>query len=377
MEKTKQARVPELDLIRIFALFCVISVHFFLNTEYYYVFLVGGRLYIATLMRTFFMICVPLFLMLSGYLMRHKTATKKYYTKLIRIIGEYVLACLVCMAYRAIKSGGSAADVMKTFFLQSLGILSFESARYSWYVEMYIGLFLLIPYLNVLYNGLQEKRKKQYLILTMLLLSGIPEVVNSVRFSLPWEMIYNDPAEFLTILPDWWTNIYPITYYFLGAYLNEYPLKLSRGKAGLLIAAVIVVAGTYNFVLNAGEAFLYAPWQDHQSLLAVVQSVLVFHFLLRLDLRWIRPGGQKVLSCLSDLCFCAYLVSYVFDQCIYRPFMENHGPLIHKLQYFFLLVPIVMCCSLATSYVLVSIYKVSEKTVRKLFGGKKEPRKSA
>ena len=371
MEKTKHARVPELDLIRVFALFCVISVHFFLNTEYYYVLLVGGRLYIATLMRTFFMICVPLFLMLSGYLMRNRTATKKYYTKLIRIIGEYVLACLFCMAYRAIDGGGSVLDMIKTFFLQGLGILSFESARYSWYVKMYIGLFLLIPYLNVLYNGLQEKRQKQYLILTMLLLSGIPEVANSLRFSLPWEMIYNDPAGFLTVLPDWWSSVYPITYYFIGAYLSEYPLKLSRGKTALLIGAVMLFAGTYNFVLNAGEAFLYAPWQDHQSLLIVIQSVLVFHFLLLLDLRWIRPGGQKVLACLSDLCFCAYLVSYVFDQYVYRLFMENHGPLIHKLQYFFVLVPIVMCCSLATAFFLVSIYKMTDRSVRKLFAGKK------
>lgn len=370
MENTKNTRVPALDVIRIFALFCVISVHFFLNTEYYYVLLIGGRLYLATLMRTFFMICVPLFLILSGYLMRRKTATKKYYTKLIRIIGEYVLACLFCMAFNAVDKGGSFSDMVRAFFLQSLGILSFESARYGWYVEMYIGLFLMIPYLNVLYNGLQEKRKKQYLILTMLLLSGIPELANSLRFPLPWTMTYNDPAAFLEILPNWWSGFYPITYYFIGAYLNEYPLKLTRVRTGLLILTVMLCAGTYNFVLNAGEAFLYEPWQDHQSLLTVIQSVLVFHFLLQLDLRWIRPGGQKVLSCLSDLCFCAYLVSYVFDQCIYRLFRKDGELLIHSPQYFFVVVPIILCCSLATSFVLVSVYKAAEKILRKLFSGK-------
>ena len=262
MSQAKSTRSPVLDLIRVFALFCVVSVHFFLNSEYYYVIIVGVRLYAATVMRAFFMICVPLFLMLSGYLMHRKKATAAYYTKLIRIVGEYVLASMFCMAYRAVNQGGSVSDMIKAFFLQSFGILSYESAYYSWYVKMYIGLFLLIPYLNVLYNGLQEQKQKQHLIFTLLLLSGIPEVMNSARFSLPWVMTYNDPSGFLMVLPNWWSCMYPITFYFIGAYLNEYSLKLSKWKTAVLILVVMMFTGTYNYLQNVGEAFLDRPWHD-------------------------------------------------------------------------------------------------------------------
>ncbi len=303
--------------------------------------------------------------MLSGYLSRNKKANRGYYTKIVRILGEYVLASLFCMVCRAVRDGGTVSDMVRSFFLQSFGILSYQSAKYSWYVEMYIGLFLIIPYLNVLYNGLPDKNSKQRLIFTMLLLSGIPEVANCICFSLPWQMTFNDPADFFTVLPNWWGRIYPITCYFLGAYLSEYPLKLSRTKAGALLLSVFLFAGIVNCRLNEGRPFLYAPWQDYGSLFTLVQAVLVFHLLLQLNLRDIWPVWKKILSCLSDLCFSAYLVSSVYDEYFYYMFGMNYGLWRPTLQYFVIVVPIVAFCSLATAFVLVSLYKLLERAFRK------------
>ncbi len=54
MDKKKQSRNPALDVIRLFAFICVVSVHFFLNSIYYELPVSGSEMYIATLMRTFF-----------------------------------------------------------------------------------------------------------------------------------------------------------------------------------------------------------------------------------------------------------------------------------------------------------------------------------
>lgn len=62
-----------LDLTRIVAFVSVVSIHFFLNSGYYDAPVVGKRMYIMTLGRTFFGICVPLFMLLSGYLMINKS----------------------------------------------------------------------------------------------------------------------------------------------------------------------------------------------------------------------------------------------------------------------------------------------------------------
>lgn len=356
MEKRKFSRNPALDIIRLFALFCVVSIHFFHYTNYYSLTIAGGRMYIATLMRTFFRICVPLFLLLSGYLMRRKKASKDYYKKLIRIVGEYILASICCMIWRASRTGDQFADILGAFLRQGLGILSYESAIYSWYVEMYIGLFLLIPYLNILYDSLGEKRKKQNLIFTMLLLTSIPEVVNSIRFALPWEMTYNDPTEYLSVLPDWWNGIFPITYYLIGAYLSEYPLNLSKRKTVALAFLVFLGAGTFNYLQSWGTAYTEGPWQTNQSLFTVLQAVLVFHFFLRLDCSRIPGQIQKLLAGLSDLCFAAYLVSSIFDEWFY-PASGWYGLPVYKLEGYFVLVPLVMCCSLALAFVVVSLYR--------------------
>lgn len=319
MENRKQGRDPALDVIRIFALFCVIAAHFYLYNGYYNVYIVGSRLYLATLIRTFCICSVPLFLILSGYLMRRRQPTKSHYLKLSRIIGEYVLASLFCMLFRAVLEGKSAAEIMKLFLLQSFGILSYEAADYAWYVEMYIGLFLLIPYLNILYDSLRDKRKKQGLIFTMLLLSGIPEVINSIRFSLPWTMTYNDPSGFLHLVPNWWSTVYPITQYLLGVYLREYPLKLSRRKTGVLTLAFFVFAGTYNYWQNANQEFLYAPWQAQQSLFPVIQGVLVFHYVLQLDLQrlplLVKKYWHAFRICLSAPSLCPLSLTSIFTRC--------------------------------------------------------------
>ena len=363
METIKRTRNPALDIIRIFALFCVVSLHFFLYSGFYVTPLLDGNHYFSTLARTFFMICVPLFLLLTGYLMRNKKATKEYYLKLIRIIGEYLLASLFCMACLAVHHGNGLVDTIQIFLSQFLGILSFEAAEYGWYVEMYIGLFLFIPYLNILYNGLQEKRAKQRLIITMLLLSGIPEVLNSISFSLPWPMMYNDPSDGLKLFPAGWSSIYPITYYFIGAYLSEYPLKLSKTKHILLLIMTNLIAGTIGYLKSAGSIYVWGSWQTYESLFVVIQAVLVFGFFLQLDMSRIGTRGQNFLALVSDLCFSAYLVSSVFDKLFYRLVGFRGGNMTYTPNLYFLMVPLVLLCSLISAFILVSIYKLINKVV--------------
>lgn len=364
MDKEKQSRTIALDIIRIFAFFCVVSVHFFACSGYYEEILLGKRLYVATLIRSFFMICVPLFLLLSGYLMRHKKATKEYYKKLIRILGEYLLASLFCMAFYAISDVGFSFDALRVFLLQIPGIFSFEAAPYSWYVSMYIGLFLLIPFLNILYNGLKSQKEKRLLILTMLLLSGIPDILNSVHITLPWTMIYNDPANVMCILPDWWSGFYPVTYYFIGAYLSEYPLQLPKIKSIIFIVLSNILVGSISFFICRGTTFIWGSWSSHQSLFVVTQAVLVFDLLMQIDVRRIGPQGQKFLSTLSYLSFSAYLVSSNFDSLFYYRIRWIFDWINNNVLLFLVMVPLVFVCSFITSFVLVSIYKLLTKATQ-------------
>ena len=74
MNSTK--RNPAMDIIRILAFFFVVSIHFFLNNDFYLTPVKGERMFIMTIMRSCFIICVPLFITLSGYLLRKKQLEK-------------------------------------------------------------------------------------------------------------------------------------------------------------------------------------------------------------------------------------------------------------------------------------------------------------
>lgn len=56
------------DLIRCVAVFSVVSVHFLKNNGFYSTPVIGGDMLLMCIYRSLFMACVPLFLMLTGFL---------------------------------------------------------------------------------------------------------------------------------------------------------------------------------------------------------------------------------------------------------------------------------------------------------------------
>lgn len=141
MDKNIKMRNPAADVIRCLACYLVVSVLFFANGGAYSVDIHGKRMYVMIMIRCTSIICVPLFLILSGYLMNKVSLSRLYYIKRIKIIVVYILASIMCEIYNVIylHQNRTLLDCIK-------GILAFESAKYSWYVEMYIGLALLIPF---------------------------------------------------------------------------------------------------------------------------------------------------------------------------------------------------------------------------------------
>ena len=164
-EKLKK-RDSSLDILRIVAVFTVLSVHFFLHNGFYSQTIQGKPMYIAVVMRTLFSVCVPLFMLLTGYLMSKKELSKKYYSGIAKTLVVFVISTLACMIYKNIAQG----EILnfKTFIL---GTLDFTGSNYSWYIEMYIGLFLLAPFLNLAYGKLKSKRQKQVLLITVVFLT--------------------------------------------------------------------------------------------------------------------------------------------------------------------------------------------------------------
>ena len=94
----KKERNYSLDIIRILATFFVVSVHFFLHTGFYAQPVEGKRMLVMVIMRTLFMTCIPLFLMLTGYLMNKKKLNLKYFKGIIKTLTIYILAKILIIS---------------------------------------------------------------------------------------------------------------------------------------------------------------------------------------------------------------------------------------------------------------------------------------
>lgn len=352
-KQPSETRNCALVVVRIFAFFSVVSIHFFSHAGYYNATNDSIGMYCATLTRTFFRVCVPLFIILSGYLMGKKSPSASYYKKIIPILAEYFLASMCCAIFNYFQQGMPAGIFLfgKT---QLLGLFSYSTAPYGWYVEMYIGLFLLIPYLNILYNNLGTKSSKQSLIVTMLVITSIPSITNSLSFDLAGEAVY------FRMLPQWWTGIYPITYYFIGTYLREYPIQFSNTKNILLILLATLISGSFCYWKCYQLSFDWGIWQTNESIFTVIQALLVFSFLLQLPYTRLTKY-KNILSYLSGRCFVAYLVSSILDSIVYPILSRFFNMDTFRLELFAIAVPAVFIGSLALS---TAIHGVSRFTAR-------------
>lgn len=349
-------RDSSLDVIRIFATFCVVAVHFFANNGFYVEKINDSRMFIPILVRTFFMVCVPLFITLTGYLMCKKTLSGKYYKGIIKTLVIYLLVSLVTIVYKH-NVINDIYDVKRCI----LAILNFEAATYSWYIEMYIGLFLMIPFLNLAYNGLTTKRHKQILVLTFIGLTVLPAFSNSFCFNVEdWWRQPSVSAEYNQLIPDWWCGMYPLAYYFIGCYIREFGIKINKIINTLIILITLTLATGYIYYRSFGNVFVYAAWNEWAGLFTLILTTLVFTIIL--GTKWINNLPPKAKACikyLSELTLGAYLISYIFDNYFYTKLNTAVPVFYDKQPYFFIIVPLVFICSMLASAVINLFYSAA------------------
>ena len=343
-----QKRSAAADILRCLAFFFVVSVHFLLHNGFYSQTVEGKRMFVMVMMRALFIICVPLFIMLSGYLLRKKTLSRQYYTRIGKILLTYVLCSLVCMAYSMIflHKPLTIGDIF-------LKLLNFTGAQYAWYIEMYLGLFLLIPFLNIVYNHLPSQKWKAVLILSFVILTSLPSVLNVYNLTDPsWWALPSASKEYNKLVPAWWTGMYPITYYFIGCYISEYGLKLKTSWNALLVVVCTLVSGIYSYWRSHGSVFVSGVWCGYASLFNVVLTTLVFTLFINLNYDKFPPILTRFFQNISGLCLGGYLISWVFDTIFYPMLLEKVPVVQQRVEYYFLIVPAVTILSLLATYVI-------------------------
>ena len=94
-----------LDVIRSVAVMYIMCIHFSEYAGFYNGILAGPTMYVGTIMRNCFIICVPMFLLITGYLQCKKNLTTSYFKGIGRILLIYGLSCIPIWLFRAFYYG--------------------------------------------------------------------------------------------------------------------------------------------------------------------------------------------------------------------------------------------------------------------------------
>lgn len=339
----EKKRILGLDVVRCVAIIFVFCVHFFLNTDFYSLTVRGGKIFFLFNLRWLFFCCVPLFLILTGYLNNKKKLEKKYYKGLIKIFISYVFIETVIFIFQKYYLH---FDI--SLFRYTISIFGFNTGDYSWYVEMYIGLFLMIPFLNIIYNNLNNRKSKKSLIGTMLVLTAFPSFLSNLKYD-------------INIFPDWWVNIYPITYYFIGCYIFEYHPKVSKKILVVGIIVGLILQSSLTYFNCYGEIFNWTFLGSYGAITVTIISVFIFLLLYDLDFKNIYLA--KLIEKVSVLSFDMYLFSYISDRLIYNCFKINST--LHDVKMFFAVILCVTILSFLFSYMKELIFACIKKIFSK------------
>ncbi|MGN1371424.1 MAG: acyltransferase [Candidatus Coprovivens sp.] len=295
-------RIAGLDIVRTIAILFVISVHYFLNTIFYKIPTTGKTMGILLSFRWLFFTCVPLFLLLTGYLSRNKEPNKKYFLGLKKVLTSYLFISIICILVRIFYFGEK-----RRILYWLISPFNFSADGYSWYIEMYIGLFLLAPFLNILYKGLEAKEKKQYLIIVFLLITSAPAIFNN------YNILGLNKVE---LYPNWWLNLYPITYYFIGSYIGEYQPKVNKKLCIFYILLVLLIQTSCYYLLLDGSKFSWDIYGGYGSILTIILTILIFLTFYDIDIK--NKIISKLITSISLCSLDMYLFSYLIDIKVYE-----------------------------------------------------------
>jgi len=242
-------------------------------------------------------IAVPIFVMISGYTMLDKIDSyKKVGQRVIRmVIALYLFSLLYYLGQYQV---GARAFITVKDFVFSVFQYSLTSAY--WYMYMYIGLLVMLPFLQKMVANL-SKKDVQIFICLCLLITGVWPMVEHLFPILTYSKLVDFAIfdSFVGIL-------------MIGYYMKKY-VTPSKKK---LIASVItfVVCLTFNVLMTRREYDLmgghdYLFYDDRVYLPIVLCSASVFYMAMHLKVDGLFAKIAKIVGGCS---FGIYLLADFF-----------------------------------------------------------------
>lgn len=225
-----------LDLLRSFACYLVIHQH---ASEFFYIgnngsVVTGDNTFIIGIITSLSRISVPLFVMISGFLLLPmKVTTGEFFRKRFsRILYPFIAWCILYALYYVIYRGDTLGQAMTN--IMHIPVNFGVEVGHLWYIYMLIGLYLVVPVISPWLNSCSKRELQGYLVLWFM-----TTLIPYIHLAFP------------QILGECFWNPTPAFYYFngfigllvLGYYIKRY------GALSLPYAIVFTITG---YAVTAG-----------------------------------------------------------------------------------------------------------------------------
>lgn len=302
MTKEKTERNSNFELMRITSMFMIVIWHFIFHSN-----ILAKTSGTLNLIIYFIYIIVSIhvnsFILVSGYFQYNKKFKPRKIVSLITTTWFYKLI------YAIVFSVTGIVTITKTemlFFIQPFNF-NYGFGEFYWFINMYIFLYLLSPFINKLIETLSQRQHKTLIIILLIMLSIVPTVtLNS------------------TLNNNGYTIASFVMLYIIGAYFGKYKLRenyhfknFSKNKYQLLLLVLFIISIflaitpkiiTDYFENSTIEILSYVKYLFGLKLIDYISPVIILESVLYLLLFETFDFKSKFINKVASLTFGIYLV---------------------------------------------------------------------
>lgn len=281
-------RNSSIELLRIFAILGVFILHF--NNPNF-----GGGLTYAPktneallrVLTSLFVCSVNVFVLISGYFL--SASTKRNFGKpielLFKIIGSSLLIYGVALLTK--QDDFSIKSIVGCFIPR------------NWFVFLYIALYIISPYLNIIIDKLSKEQYWRFLVILFAVFSVYPFLVDVAHQLTGYSFsstvgLYGSHYGYSIV------NF--ILLYFLGGGVHKNLFQLSERQNIIALCGTVLILTMWSY-LDKFTGYEVEPnaW-EYINPLVIIEALLVFMLFNR------KKTHNKIINKLSSACFAMYLL---------------------------------------------------------------------
>lgn len=217
---------------------------------------------IANVLNTLCRICVPLFVMVSGYLLLRKDEPVGIFLKkrFIKIIPKFLIYSMIYYVFKVsfLHRPYSENENFLTLLLKG------KIFYHLWYIYMVFGIYSITPFLRKVVRDVDKSYIKYFIHIWIIFMIFIPlvEFLFKVKF-----LVYSPLGQY-------------IGYFLLGYLIGEKPLKIKKIFLflGYLMCFGLSVWLSYFFTIKSGKFIDF--FYNYHSLTVFLQAIFIYSLVM-------------------------------------------------------------------------------------------------